>query len=400
MHNQIVFEKLEDYDKSVEKALAGFLTGKKLEDLQSKEIDAARRLIQKLPNWNDQLELSFALDQEDAEAINNIIQKVSESQQPAVSFFPVDPTLNEDISNKWIAEGFNYALHCENMQVRDSLLDWLENNRIKFQLIDEYKICVECDDRETIYKIGKAVTRLNRKNQTVRDSQYPESNIGESKEKIKIVLPPSKPINPMAGVLNNPLFHPKTEKSRQEKAKKKDHWDRKAKHKLRIYENNKHNNQKVLEMNDLPEIKRLRTLAGIRTESDSPLASGPVNTDMELPASKSSITNIPTINTAATDLQATMDPIMVDPIASEPENATDTTGTTDIPKPLNSSPLLSSPVTSEQYARASDMLDQILALVADLKMSEYRMFSSRVNSFVDSVKQVGRAMVSESRKQK
>ena len=403
---KIIFEKLEDYQNSVEKALAGFLTGKPLDDLTADEIKKAKALSEKLTNWNDYLELSFALDREDSKAVNKILQKLEESNNH-LSFLPVNLFINEKISNHWIAEGFNYALHCDNADIRDDIIEWLESNSIKFQLVDEYKICVECDDRETIYKIGRAVTRLNRKKHTVIDSV--RDSMVEDKDKMKIAIPASeKPRNPMSGVLNNPLFHPKTEKSRQEKIKKVDQWDRKAKHKTKTYESTIVNQEKtkVMEMNDLPEIKRLKKLAGIRMEEESPLAPGPVKTNVEVPMMGSAVTDMPVIKNAADDLAVSMDlppdssipavstdvPVATTPVGSEPE-------TTSLSSSLKVTNAVN-PTTSQQYAQASDLLDQVLALVADLKLSEYKMFSNRVNQFVDSVRGIGKAMISESRKQK
>jgi len=392
-----IFEKLEDYQNSIEKALAGYLTGKKMEDLTGDEIKRAKSLSEKLTNWNDYLELSFALDREDSAAVDKILKKIEESKN-YLHFLPSKFFINEDISAHWIAEGFNYTLRCENTDVRDDLIEWLESNKIKFQLMDEYKICVECDDRETIYKIGKAVTRLNRKNHTVRDSME------EAKDKMKIEIPArKKPLNPMAGVLNNPLFYPKTEKSRAEKVQKRDQWNRKAKYKTKAYESIavKSKNAKIMEMNDLPEIKRLKTLAGIRTESESPLAPGPVNTDIELPPVGSSIADMPVIKNAADDLAASMNtPVEQQPAPEKymPANEPISVDPTPVTGPSAASD--ANPITSAQYTRALGLLNQALVLVSDLKMSEYKMFLNQVNSFVDSVKNIGRTLVAESRKQK
>lgn len=393
---EIIFEKLEDYQNSVEKALAGFLTGKPLKELTFDEIKRAKDLSEKLTNWNDYLELSFALDREDAKTIDKILKKLEESNNH-ISFLPANILINESMNNhQWVFEGFNYVLRCDNNDVRDDLVEWLDSNSIKFQFINEHTICVECNDRETIYKIGRAVTRLNRKKYMVRDS------MSESKDKITIVIPPNKkPQNPMAGVLNHPLFHPKTEKSRQEKAKKKDQWDRKAKHKSKTYESKQTTLEKtkVMEMDDLPEIKRLKTLAGIRTESESPLAPGPVNTNMNVPLTGSTVTDMPVIKNAADDLAVSMDL----PIDAEVNTKVSTVEPASEAKPQPTSlgvNNLGNSVTSQQYAQASELLDQILKLVADLKLSEYKMFVNRVNQFVDSVRGIGKAMISESRKQK
>jgi Tfp pilus assembly major pilin PilA len=67
-------------------------------------------------------------------------------------------------------EGFNYFTEIENRSASELLNDWLDENQIEYMTNGSGQFQIKCSDRESAYKVGRAVSGFANKKTVVRDS--------------------------------------------------------------------------------------------------------------------------------------------------------------------------------------------------------------------------------------
>lgn len=72
-------------------------------------------------------------------------------------------------------EGFNYFMQLEDAQGSDSIMDWLDENQIEYMTDGNGQYHIKCGDRESAYKVSKAIGGLVSKKKIVRDSILDEA---------------------------------------------------------------------------------------------------------------------------------------------------------------------------------------------------------------------------------
>lgn len=130
-------------------------------------------------------------------------------------------------------EGFNYFANLQDSMSGDKLIDWLDENQVEYLTDGKGHFHVKCGDRESTYKVGRAISEIMKK-RTVRDSADREESVmsekkaskreREAKEKIAAM----KPRDPNVVAMNQ-----RGGKGAHQSAdpRKADAYDRKAKHK-------------------------------------------------------------------------------------------------------------------------------------------------------------------------
>jgi len=90
-----------------------------------------------------ELELIHALEAHDAEAVKNILSYRPQDQMAEVF---------KDIS---VAEDYNFHKTLENEVARNNIMDWLEENGVKYLIDNDGNFAVQCSDRKTHYRVHR-----------------------------------------------------------------------------------------------------------------------------------------------------------------------------------------------------------------------------------------------------
>lgn len=364
-------ETLEDFDNSIERALAGFMFGKSDDEVTDEEYQRAVAVVKSFEDFNDYIELSNALDTENDALVHEILAKNGVNDYPQALGKP-EFEMAENISildsDYIIREGFNYVARIEEDKTRQTFLDWLVDNDIKFVLGENGALHVSCQDRQTAYRVGSGLSSILRKASLVRDS------LEEAKKKKK--EPKSGPRLPK-GVIEKLKQH-QVEKP----AKGKGSYDRKTS-KKEVEMSKKDINEGVIGMVNVPQLNRLKQLAGIKEDEFSSLdqADDTISADLGV------------------DADAAIDSAMGSDVAAP------TTGDPAIDTPV-SAPVDAVPATTAMdtmaggnaYGDIRSNLDSIRASVTNLTLSEYKTFVQDLQQFIQDVKIMGRSYLGESKK--
>jgi hypothetical protein len=162
-----------------------------------------------------------------------------------------------------VNEAFTYALKVTET-TRDKVLDWLDENKLPYQATSALDYQIECNDRETAYRAGRALSEILRK-PTVRDSievqeaKKPSINkrVQSAKDKMATISPKDPNIDSLIARSGSGVH--KAGKD----PRKEDDKGRKAKHKPRFDEAETDLKEGVMAIKPMNPLFRLRELAGL-----------------------------------------------------------------------------------------------------------------------------------------
>jgi hypothetical protein len=170
-------ERLEDYKHSIERALAGALTGKKENEINDADVEQAKELTSKFNNLSDYMDLADAIDREDVDSVFNIvgkygIQRGSKTTESVLR--PIAESGYYDV-DFLLREGFAYFGIFEDEKLREKVTRYLDENSIEYLDSGDGHLQLKFNDRESAYKAEAHIARLVRTSNPkyVRDSAAP-----------------------------------------------------------------------------------------------------------------------------------------------------------------------------------------------------------------------------------
>lgn len=174
----VINEKLEDYKYNIESALAGFIAGKQVHELDDSDIKKAKDVVMQLSIQN-YMSLIDALDREDFDAVSHLVSahgvdrpEMGESIKSMLEsdYLDADLLLNE---------GFTYFGIFEDEGIRNKVAKYLDENQIEYMDDGTGHLQMKFGSREDAYRAESAISRLLSKNNShyVRDSVIQENSI-------------------------------------------------------------------------------------------------------------------------------------------------------------------------------------------------------------------------------
>jgi hypothetical protein len=342
--------------------------------------------------------------------------------------------------------GYSSYVRAANDTDADMLRDWLDENEIDYQNNDKHTFLVQSADREATYKLNHFMGRMNGKTHVMDNTEEVE----EAKKMTKD-LPKSR----------NPFAQHAAKKSgggvHVDKEKKRDVWDRSAKHKkanvseslnescftqgeIVEFGENKvpvhipsgpngtigllidgkvkmvregditRTDEGVMGMTKIDPLYRLRELAGLRGPAiqEDDFETDPIGGDLDVaddfddvdPMGGEQLGAEPVDVSAPADGEFDMDPMGgdsglgdVDPMGGVPG---------DLP-PMGADGAMGmavEPPQSQAYSEILDHLNNIQASLGDVKLSEYRSLVAKLEDLAVQIKGMGRDYLGEMRKRK
>ena len=353
-----------------------------------------------------------------------------------------------------VNEGFTYAVEVTE-QTRDNVLDWLDENKVTYQATTPLSYQIECSDRESAYRTGRALANILRK-PTVRDSIEVEEAVkdhikrAKAAEKKLAAMKTRNPIAalPVAGRAGPMDKKPERDSIRGVKHKKAfdeaigyfigesvmvglDHGTVKIPHgpnhtigvivngSLEMVAESEVSrlDEGVISMSKMNPLFRLRELAGLPKNmdeddfsgievADAPeidpqgiLAPGPVGSEAPIDAE---LDMDPSIDTG---LDTSVDDEMGE-LPSEVDMGSDLDPSIDadagIPGAIGSEPISigmgTVPTQSEAMSQIEDALNSIQTSLADIRLSEYKSLVQKLQDLTNQAQMMGRDYLGERRK--
>jgi|GEM_PF-3672805 len=174
MTEKTLTEVLRDYQNSIERSLAGAITGKKDDELDNSDIESAQQIAAKTTD-SSYMALANALDIDDAKQVQDIVHSIN----PTIKFVEMRETnlLDRDMLE---SAGFTYAAIVP-QELTKRISDYLDENEIDYMDDGTGNYQLKLGDRESAYKIGRGLNKMLTASHIVRDSKEEEN---KTKKKI------------------------------------------------------------------------------------------------------------------------------------------------------------------------------------------------------------------------
>jgi hypothetical protein len=357
-----------------------------------------------------------------------------------------------------IGEGFNYSVEV-NSQNRDKVLDWLDENQVSYEAVTPLSYKVECSDRETAYRTGRAISEILRK-PTVRDSieviesediEEMSKNSNKRANTAKQKMADMKPRNPLAAM---PVAGRAGAHADGKDPRRVDNKGRSAKHKGRRFDEEiefaigdevmvgeeigtikiphgpngtigvlmngslemvaetevNRLDEGVMGMSKLNPLFRLRELAGLPTASGDEVGGIEISEPVSDPAGPLGAGEV------GTDLGSEVEgPEMGDDLGAEMPDASadaiDDLGPIDGPEmggvpgdlpPVNPEAVpgvdAMGPVQSEAMGQIEDSLNSVQSMLGEIRLGEYKALIQKLQDLTNQVQMMGRDYLGERRK--
>ncbi len=177
-------ENMSDYKYSIEKALAGHLTGKQVQELDDGDLKSVKQITSKL-SFEDYVSLADALDRDDESTISEILDQYH-AARPGMgeSIIPISESNYVDYE-LFLREGFTYFGVFEDEKIRGQITKYLDENEIEHLDDGTGHIQMKFRDREQAYRAEASISRMIRRSNPkyVRDSvANDEQELGEKRK--------------------------------------------------------------------------------------------------------------------------------------------------------------------------------------------------------------------------
>jgi len=178
MYQRTMVEVIRDYKNSIERNLAGEMTGKKDADLDDNEVDAAQKIVAKTSD-TDYIAIGNALDRDDTTEVKTLIHRYD----PTIEFKSMKET---DLLDRDMLEsaGFTYSASVPSELAR-KVTAYLDENEIEYLEDGQGSYQLKLGDREAAYKIGRGLNKMLTAGSMVRDSARMESRTKKDQPKVK-----------------------------------------------------------------------------------------------------------------------------------------------------------------------------------------------------------------------
>ena len=355
---------------------------------------------------------------------------------------------------KRIDESFRYSIEVSE-QTRDVVLDWLDENQISYQANNPLLYTLECNDRETAYRTGVALSKLMR-NKPVLDSVIETKELDEMGNKsvdkrmkdAEKKLADMKPRNPIAslpvagraGVMDkgNPRKMDKHGRGTKHKGRFDEEIEIHEGHEFAIGDQvtvgEDHGTVKiphgpngtigvllnghlemvsetevsrldegVMGMKNISPLFRLRELAGIKGSDDVEgiSISEPVidPNGILAPGEVGNPDDVPPVDMGS-DQEVSPEIDMSGDIDTDMDDSTMDPMDQGLPGDIGSDPVeqVMPPVQSEAMAQIEDALNSIQTGLADIRLSEYKSLIQKLQDLTNQVQMMGRDYLGERRK--
>lgn len=174
-------ELLKDFRYSIERALAGHMTGKDDKNLSDEDVKAAGVETKKI-DLHDYVVLADALDNKELEvtiddeapedALHRIMKKYG------IKHVKESDYVDRDIM---AAEGFQYYVIVDDDKLRNKVTRFLDEEEIEFMDDNSGHLQMKFNDRDVAYKVESAIAKMIRRS----NPQFMRDSVVEGKKKSK-----------------------------------------------------------------------------------------------------------------------------------------------------------------------------------------------------------------------
>jgi hypothetical protein len=169
-------ERLEDYKHSIERALAGMLSGKPESEVNDIDVEHAKKLTQQINDLGDYIDLADAIDREDEPSVFKIISKYGAHKAPVIAAEKVLRPVSESgyyDADLLLREGFTYFGIFEDEKLREKITRYLDENLIEYMDSGDGHLQLKFNNRDSAYKAEAHISKLVRTSnpQYVRDEK-------------------------------------------------------------------------------------------------------------------------------------------------------------------------------------------------------------------------------------
>lgn len=171
--------------------------------------------------------------------------------------------------------GFNYFTKLDDFGMQENFMEWLGSNKINY-LVNDNTFHIQCEDRETTYKVGKKVNNLLRNSHLVRDSYMSESkrkkrqSAKQREKNAKDRLEKMGPFGVGGKIATaNKMNHGGKTVHQADKDKRKSKYPEDYTKEIeegKMAKLNESSNGGVMGLNNMETLGRLRNLAGLKEE--------------------------------------------------------------------------------------------------------------------------------------